>query len=569
MLLSTDYNLLSKHLRLQDEVQLIRPENFFLTEEEEEKKKIYETNMEAYFTDFWEEAGTNNPIIPDISLSCVAEHLNALENNEFKTLLFVMPPRQGKSTLFSVMYPAYKWIRNPAARMLTVCYAKDYAYRDNFYMQELIKSQLYQKYWGKNFTLTTINQSRTRNNKSGSRVAASILGRLTGEGAETIVCDDVNNLADMYSKTKLENSNKIISRVVVTRQNMPSKTKFIIAQHRCSHIDAIGAWLSKNDRNCVYVNIPMEYEIKRRTVSVSPNVDRIIWKDPRTKEGELLAPERYDADSIAFLKTHMGAATYSALYQGNPVMDEASIFKEEWFRLWSYPFKPPIIEVIQSWDTAISVNSEAAFSACSTWGIFKDVHHQYNMILLSKWSGRKEWTELRQMMLRLGYNYMDVDEKEPAARNEKKPSVILVEAKANGGSLIQSLARAGLDCTKYNPPRTAKHDRKVGDYEDAKAVRARLVAPIVESGRVWVKTASPSYEDAIPSARSFIKSCTIFPSSALDSRDMVDTFTMTIDWLQRQGKLHTMDEIIGRNMPEPKYNNNTIFHNGGKEWLNQ
>lgn len=560
MYLSSDYLLSSKLLRLEEEIGILRPESHLLSPEEEEQKQRYEENIDEFFVDFWEEAGTNNPLIPDISLECVAEHLNALENNEFKTLLFVMPPRQGKSTLFSVMYPAYKWVRNPSARMLTACYAKDYAYRDNFYMQELIKSPKYQKYWGKDFTLTTVNQSRTRTNKAGARVAASILGRMTGEGGETVILDDVNNVVDMHSKTKLENSNQIISRVVVTRQNMPSKTKFIIAQHRCSHIDAIGSWLSKNDKDCVYVNIPMEYEIKRRSVSVSRKLDRIIWEDPRTKEGELLAPERYDADSISFLKTHMGASAYSALYQGKPVMDEASIFKEEWFKLWSYPFRPPIIEVIQSWDTAISVSSEAAFSACTNWGIFKDVHHQYNMILLSKWSGRLEWTELRQMILRLGYNYMDTDEKEKASRQEKKPDVILIEAKANGGSLIQSLARAGLSCTSYIPPRTAKHDRRISDYEDAKAMRARLIAPIVESGRVWVKTTSPSYEDAVPSAKSFIKSCTIFPSSALDSRDMVDTMTMTIDWLQRQGKLHTLDDIVGRNRIEPKYNNNTIFH---------
>ncbi len=559
MILSYNSSLSTNLLKISEQVKLLRPENYILTDDQVKKRAHYEKDIKSYLIDFWDEAGTNNGIIPDISLECVAEHMKALMDGEFKTLLFVMPPRQGKSTLFSVMFPAYLWLINPSTRMLTSCYAKDYAYRDNYNMQQLIKSKLYQQYWGEKFSLTTVNQSRTRNDKNGARIATSIFGRNVGEGGEYVLLDDVNQVAQMHSPTMLENTNRIVSNILVTRQNMPSKTKFVIAQHRCSHLDAIGSWLSKNDKSTCYVNLPMEYEIKRRSVSVSLKSNKIIWADPRKKEGELLAPLRYDSESIEFLKTHMGKAAYSALYQGNPTMDEAAIFKEEWFRMWSYPFAPPITQVIQSWDTAISTSVDSCYSSCTTWGLFKDTTNSYNMILLNKWSGKKEWTELRQMMLRLAFNYNDLNEEDRPTRIEKKPDIILVEAKANGGSLIQSLARAGVNCVKYNPPRTNKNDKTITNFEDAKAIRARLIAPIVESGRVWVKAIPPSFEDPYPSAKSFIKACVTFPSSAFDSRDVVDTFTMTVDWLQRQGKLYTLDDIIGRQInPFDKYDNKSF-----------
>lgn len=509
-------------------------------------QNFYRNDLKSFFIDFWAWAGTNSPIKPDISLDAVVEHIYALINKDFKTLIFCMPPRQGKSTLFSVMLEAWLWCRDPSTRILTTCYAKDYAARDNKNMQDLIMSQAYQHVFGSEFKLTTLNQTVTANDKNGKRVATSLQGKNTGEGGTWVVMDDLVNVVDMHSMANLERANHAVSSILISRQNQAADTHFVMAMHRCAHMDTAGAWLARNDGRTCYANIPMEYEIARRTVTVSPFTKKIIWADPRKVEGEVLAPERYPPEELKFIKTHMGNVKYRALYQGHPVMDEASIFKQEWFKIWPYHHEPHYESIIQSWDTAISTNEQSCFSAATNWGVFKDNEGNYNLILLSMWSGRKEWTELRHMAIRLSKNYDDIHFDHPQKNIYKPADYLLIEAKANGGSLIQSLDRAGVKCVKYNPPIRNRRDKVVTQFEDAKAVRARLMAPIVESGRVWVKGEPPHFEHARPVAQNFIRACTSFPSNVNDSRDIVDTFTMTLDHLQRQGKLFTLDDIMHR-----------------------
>lgn len=524
-------------------------EKDFYDTETEEIRAHYRNNLQDFFINFWKDAGTANDLVPDISLDCLTEHLKALMAGEFKTLLFVMPPRQGKSTFLSVMFPAYLWIHDPRIRLLTTCYAPDYAFRDNKNMQELIQSAQYQYLWGKDFRLTRTSRERTNNSLGGIRVATAIGGKNVGEGGVYNILDDVNNVNDVYSQTKLQKTNNIINNIFVTRQNNPADTKVIMGQHRCSHIDAIGSYLSKNDGSTAYVNLAMEHEIKRRTVTVSKKIPgKIIWEDKR-KEGELLSPTRYTADSLTYLKRHMGTALYSALYQGLPVMDEAAIFKEEWFKFWPHGFLPEFDTIIQSWDTAISTDANACFSACSTYGVFKThASSQPNLMLLSMWSGKKEWHELYKMMQRLANNYEDVSYNNPL-NYSNKPDVILVEAKANGLSLIQQLSRVGIQCVKYNPPKT--NDRRVGNYEDAKTVRARLVSPIVESGKVWVPTKAPDHDTPQKFAEHFIRACTIFPSNANDTRDIVDTFSQAVDWLKQKRILYDVKDLITQSLEKP------------------
>lgn len=510
-----------------------------------ERGKFYEENLKDFFTDFWHFAGSGNDLVPSIAVDAISEHIKALRAGEFKTLLFSMPPREGKSTFISVMLPAFLWAINPRTRFLTSSYSYDYATRDNQYMQHLINSEPYQILWGHKYQITVANQQKTMTTASGTRIATSISGKTTGEGGTWIILDDCLNINDRYSENKMKKTNSNID-ILWTRQNMADETKFIMAMHRCSVNDPIGHRLAKNNPHTCYVSIAMEYEIKRRTVTMSTlEPGRIIWEDPRKEEGELASPKRYSPEAIKEIKTEIGKQAYSALYQGLPVMDESSVFKEEWFKYWPHDFMPNFDMIIQCWDTALSTSSESCFSATTVWGVFKDRSGHNNIMLLSLWTGRKEWNDLRSMAIRMSRNYEDIIFDQMPKNYSNPPDYIIVEAQANGLSLIQSLRRAGVDnVTDYRPRK--KGDRAVGNFEDAKTIRARLVAPIVESGRVWVPTVPRDPESPRHFAQQFIKGCTVFPSNIQDSRDIVDTFTMAIDWLQTRRLLQTMDDIMGK-----------------------
>ena len=56
-------------------------------------------------------------------IQAIAEHLEACYLRDIKKLLINIPPRTSKSTIISVMFPAWVWIHNPEEKFLYSSYA--------------------------------------------------------------------------------------------------------------------------------------------------------------------------------------------------------------------------------------------------------------------------------------------------------------------------------------------------------------------------------------------------------------------------------------------------------------
>ena len=136
------------------------------------------------------------------------------------------------------------------------------------------------------------------------------------------------------------------------------------------------------------------------------------------------------------------------------------------------------------------------------------------------------------MMLYLAKDYRDDDPpalpkhlrmvKKPAKNLRFTPDVVLVEAKANGISLIQDVARSGITATRFDPTR-------FGD----KLERVRKVTHLIEAGRVWVPARPPAYSNLRPYADLLVEQCGSFPNA--ESRDVVDTMTQALIRLSISG----------------------------------
>ena len=51
-------------------------------------------------------------------IQSIAEHLEACYRRDIKKLLINIPPRTSKSTIVSVMFPAWAWLHNPEEKFL-------------------------------------------------------------------------------------------------------------------------------------------------------------------------------------------------------------------------------------------------------------------------------------------------------------------------------------------------------------------------------------------------------------------------------------------------------------------
>ncbi len=359
-------------------------------------------------------------------------------------------------------------------------------------------------------------------------------------------CDDPNNSNEQESKSKLDRACKWYDQVWSTRLDNPKKDVRIVVQQRLHQDDITGHILKSEDANeWVKLVLPMEYESDRQSTTISFNNNDIKWKDPRTEEGELLVRDRFDVKEIDNLKKVLGTYGYAGQFQQRPAPAKGGIIQKDWFNIWTEQYTPELVNVIQSWDTALTAKTDSAYSACTTWGVFLDKEYKENIILLSVYRDKIEYPELRQIAKKLYYNYKlanypkQVLDKGPAElgitliKPARSVDMCLIEAKASGDPLLQDLNRLGIRVTPFNPS-------KYGD----KMQRVRLVTPLIEGGLVWL----PAREDGHLKgyAKEFLDEVLLFPNSS--ARDLVDTMTQVLLKLKSNNVFTLYNDDIDNNV---------------------
>lgn len=323
-----------------------------------------------------------------------------------------------------------------------------------------------------------------------------------------------------------ETTNNFLARTWSTRLNPGGLGVNIITSQRVHEMDATGFWLSKDVNNkIVKLILPMEYELSRpcRTISLPSTKDK-PWEDPRTIQGELLCEEYLGKDFVEEQKVVLGSYNYAAQYQQRPAPEGGGLIKRPWFKIWDKEALPKITYVIQSWDTALTAHEDSAYSACSTWGLFK-INNIVNVMLLTCFRERLQYVDLVKRVERLYCNYLDINDYEIDADYKRVPDRLLVEAKASGLPVVSDLVSKGIPATAFLPD-------EFGD----KIQRVHLVTPFIECGRVWVcgeKGSSTLFEDH----EMLIRECELFPKG--ESRDVVDTLTQAFLYMTKKAKVLT------------------------------
>ncbi|HVX00758.1 MAG TPA: phage terminase large subunit [Candidatus Babeliaceae bacterium] len=532
--------------------QIMNEQSLDLLSQIEEEKEIIQRlilrkKAEESFYEFVKQAwpiieGTN-PFVDNWHIEAVCEHLEACNRREIRDFICNQPPRTTKSTLFSVSWPAWTWIRWPEEKFLYCSHDFKLATRLSEKCRDLIASNWYQTNWGHLYTIPRGKDAKLyyANDKGGYRLTLSVNSGSTGLGGTIKVLDDPNDLKKVvFSAAHRDGVNNYITGAWSSRIIDPLTSVDVIVQQRGHHQDATGHVIeiyNQNKNKYVHLVIPMEFEKSRKcSTIVLPSTGGKVWSDPREKEGELLWPERFTHE---FLKKERGKIKeygYAGQYQQRPSPAGGGIIKGDYFQTWKHLSPPKMTQVIQSWDTALETKDTNAYSACTTWGLFKEEKGRYSIILLSMWRGRVEYPELRKMAKRLYRDYRDDGEIEIIPDTRHMPDYVLVEAEVSGISLLQDLNQAGIPVTRFVPK---------GD----KLERVRLVTHLIENGRVWLPALPPSFSQLRKFARTFLDNCEAFPNE--ESRDLVDTMTQVLIRLNNDGWLtNTADaEIKGGLQP--------------------
>jgi|TARA_R110002020_G_scaffold88900_5_gene217726 predicted phage terminase large subunit-like protein len=445
-------------------------------------------------------------------IDAISEHLQAVVEGDIKRLIINIPPRHMKSISVAVALPAWAWTIQPEKRFLFASYAASLSVRDSVKCRRLITSPWYQNHFGSGFNLTGDQNQKQRfeNDKTGQRIATSVDGALTGEGGDIIVIDDPHNVREAESSAVREGVLEWWDQAMQTRLNDPKTGAFILIMQRVHENDLTGHILANEHEEWDHLCLPARYEIGHPT----PPRSRLYFTDPRTKEGELLWPERLDEGTLLQLERSLGAYASAGQLQQRPMPKGGGILRAEWWVPWDGDDLPDIEYVIQSWDTAFSTKEKSSYSARTTWGVFRKAG-QVNAIVLDMWYDRVTYPELRRIAQDSYYEY--------------EPDAVLIEKKASGQSLLQDLRMAGIPVLEYSPDRD-------------KEARAHASSALLEDGRIWF----PSNKKW---AKNLIDICAAFPAG--DNDDIVDTCTQA--WLRlRKGWFVTHSQDYEDDDYEPK-----------------
>lgn len=513
--------------------------------EEMENIEKAQYSLHEFMKQAWPVVEGGTPFVDGWHIQAIAEHLEALAFRDIKKLLINVPPRSTKSTLISVMLPAWMWLHFPEERFLYGAFKHTIALKDSVNCRRLIQSNWYQRRWGHIFQIVSDQNTKGRfnNDQSGYRLITSVgSAGTTGEGGDFLITDDPNSSEEIRSKTKRDRAIEWFSRGWSTRKNNPKTTVMLNVQQRFHEEDISGHIINSDlEEEWTKLILPMEYEPIRRcfTIPLASTKDK-IWHDPREKDGELLWPERFGEKEVKELKRSLKTAyNIAGQLQQRPAPEEGGIIKKSWFKWYKEETYPKFIHTIQSWDTAFSDKKNSSYSACTTWGIFYGDHNVPNIMLIGMWRGHVLYPELRKIAQKLSTDYRDDGtNKYFSANHNFKPDLILVEAKASGQSLIADLRRAGVMCVGFNPG-------KYGDKEGR--VQTETVSHMIEAGRVWLPSLAPNFKQLKPFADTFVEECALFPNAS--SSDLVDTMTQVLIRTTQSNLLkNPLDEE-----DEPKY----------------
>jgi predicted phage terminase large subunit-like protein len=406
-----------------------------------------------------------------------------------------------KSILVGVMFPAWVWASNPERRFMYASYSEALAIRDGVKMRTIIESDLYRRLFQPTWTLR-VDQNQKRkfeNTATGYRYSIGVGGSATGEGGDFLVDDDPLNAMDANSEQVRESVNAWKSTVWPSRANDPKRHCRITVMQRLHEQDPTGHVLDSEKRQDPSLPKSQKLILQAKYDSNSKvKSDTILGvRDPRTKDGEVLWPERFNEVSLNALAAELdstGLGQSHAQLQQDPKPASGGTFQRSWWKRYSAP-PSPILEIVQFIDAAQKPGITNDYSVIATWARTPIAYY-----LLALWRDKVDMPTLEEITKN--------------AYSTWKPTAVVIEDKAGGSSLIQYLLRnTEMPVLPFDPGQKDKE------------VRASAATPTVKAGKCFLPEMGEWVED-------FITEHEKFPKGSND--DQVDTTSMMVEYFARR-----------------------------------
>ena len=396
----------------------------------------------------------------------IAYVLEQVRLGKIKRLIITVPPRSLKSIMCSVAFPAFVLGHDPTKRLIVVSYSADLAIKHGNDFRAVVNSEEYRAIFsGMRISAMKNTQTEVVTTLNGFRLAMSVDGALTGRGGDIIVIDDpIAALAALSQKSR-EHVQHWYFNTLLSRLDDKQNGAIVLVMQRLHEDDLAGVLLRSSDEWTV-VSLPA---IAEQDEQIPIGNGQIHVR----RAGDVLHPEREPREVLESLRAQLGAETFAAQYQQQPVAPGGAMIRRSWVRRYDQLPKSGLI--IQSWDVANKQGEENDYSVCTTWLI-----HEHRYYLIDVLRGRFDFPTLRTKV------------SEHAKLH--KASHILIEDAGFGTALIQELKTAHFSVIAVKP----EYDKKI---------RMAIQSAKFENGQVFFPKEAPWLADleaelfAFPSGR--------------------------------------------------------------------
>lgn len=423
----------------------------------------------------------------------IAHALADVATGDLKRLMVFAPPRHGKSQLVSGFFPTWFLGHQPNRQVIFATYSDTYAAD----WGRKVRGYVSEPSYGRAFGATVLPYSKAADRfelSNGSLyVSRGVGGSITGKGADLLVVDDPIKTAEQaLSPTYRQRAIDWYDSVASTRL-MPGG-RIVLIMTRWTHDDLAGHIEATEGDRWRIIRLPAECD------SEDDPLKRAI--------GEPLWPEWFDSKSF---DDHRTKSWWSALYQQRPVPRTGGMIKASW---WQYYDERPssFDEIIGSWDCAFKGESSSDYVVGQVWGRSGDKY-----FLVDSMRARADFPATVRMFL--------------AQRERHRLDMLLVEDKANGSAVIDTLKREVRNVSPVEP---------FGSKES----RVAAVSYLIEGGQVYLPRKAVFTAD-------FVEEATAFPRGRND--DQVDACTQALYRLSRRNSCGLENLYAGLKItPKPR-----------------
>jgi hypothetical protein len=294
-------------------------------------------------------------------------------------LIINVPPGSTKTTICSIMYPAWIFTRMPSARILCASINNDLAERFSAKTRTVLTSEPYRK----SFPFVQLERrTRTRlwTTAGGERQSFGVMSNVTGQHAHFIIIDDPINPMMALSDKALAATNEWMDTTISTRRIITDKvlTPTILIMQRLHQNDPTGYWLNKQGDSGTVKHICLPAELHNES-TVKPVGLRKYY------QGNLLDPVRFGLPFLTEMRGKLGEYAYSCQYDQSPIPRGLGFFEVKQISCKIAPPMDSFVQLCRFWDKAASVG-KGDYTAGVLMGRTKDTQFWVLDVVRGRWN---------------------------------------------------------------------------------------------------------------------------------------------------------------------------------------